>query len=253
MSHKTTGDSLSDYTPPPIPSGETGNLNFSKPNETFSLLALVIGAVAVVMSFIPGLSFIAFLPGISAVVLGIIALALKKPGKRKSIAGLSLGATSVLIGLIVSMMFLGSTLSNKEVAAPADTSTSDAVDTSDPSFIDESQTLPLDQNTSGNQVTHDVAVPGGFEDPGTGVAYRFLEEDCQIWEYCVVIELFAYTDCPQGVDVEGNEIDYDSNTIYDATYESTGAMYAGDNAVVELSILNPRANGVQLTDIICYY
>ena len=244
---------MSDYTPPPIPKSANGFLSDQKSNETLSLLALIIGAVAAVMAFIPGLSFIAFLPGISAVVLGIIALALKKPGKSKSITGLSLGAASVVIGIVVSMVFLGSSDSNQDVAAPADTSTSEEVDTSDPSFIDESQTLPLDQNASGDQVTHDVAVPGGFEDPGTGVAYRFLEEDCQIWEYCVIVELFAYTDCPQGVDVEGNEIDYDSNTIYDATYESTGAMYAGDNAVVELSILNPRANGVQLTDIICYY
>lgn len=244
---------MSDYTPPPIPGGSSNYSNDQKPNEVFALLALIIGAVALVMAFIPGLSFIAFLPGIAAVVLGILALGLKKPGKTKSILGLSFGAASVLAGLLVSVVFIGSTLGDNETADPVATESSESVDSSDSSFIDESQTMPLEETDSGEEVTYDVAVPNGFEDGGTGVAYRFVEEDCQIWDYCVIVELFAYSDCPQGVDVEGNEIDYDTDTIYDYTYESTGAMYAGDNALVELAILNPRANGVQLTDIICYY
>jgi multisubunit Na+/H+ antiporter MnhB subunit len=241
---------MSDYTPPPIPSGSSQISDLQKPNEILALLALIIGGVALAMAIVPGLSFIAFLPGISAVVLGILTLALKKPGKTKGIVGLSLGASSVVVGLIVSTIFLGSSLNGTDKASPIATETTD---TSDSSFIDESQTLTEPNSNAGDQVTYDVAVPNGFEDGGTGVAYRFIEEDCQIWDYCVIVELFAYTDCPQGVDVEGNEIDYDTDTIYDATYESTGAMYAGDNAVVELGILNPRANGVQLTDIICYY
>lgn len=241
---------MSDYTPPPIPSTTSGYAGAQKPNEILALLALIIGAVALVMAFIPGLSFIAFLPGISAVVLGILALALKKPGKTKGILGLSLGASSVVVGLVVSTVFIGSSLSGNDTAAPV---ASETADTSDSSFIDESQTLTQPEPDAGDQGTYDVQVPSGFEDGGTGVAYRFVDEDCVIWDYCVVVELFAYTDCPQGVDVEGNEIDYDTDTIYDATYESTGAMYAGDSAVVELAVLNPRANGVQLTDIICYY
>ena len=241
---------MTNYTPPPIPSGSPGFAGVQKPNEILALLALIIGAVALVMAFIPGLSFIAFLPGISAVVLGILALALKKPGKTKGIVGLSLGAASVLVGLVVSTAFIGASLNGTDSAAPVSTQTAD---TSDSSFIDESQTLTQPDPNSGDQVTYDVPVPSGFEDAGTGVAYRFIDDNCAMWDYCVVVELFAYTDCPQGVDVEGNEIDYDTDTIYDATYESTGAMYAGDSAVVELAILNPRANGVQLTDIICYY
>ena len=244
---------MSEYNPPPIPGNVPGYTNSQKPNEVLALLALIIGSVALAMAFIPGLSFIAFLPGLAAVVLGIMALALKKPGKSKSILGLSFGAASVIVGLLVSFVFIGSTLGNSGSVAPVASESSESVDSSDPSFIDESQTLPLEDTSSGDQVTYDVDVPAGFEDGGTGVAYRFVEEDCQIWDYCVIVELFAYTDCPQGVDVEGNEIDYDTDTIYDYTYESTGAMYAGDNALVELAILNPRANGVQLTDIICYY
>lgn len=244
---------MSEYNPPPIPNGASNLSSSQKANEVLSLLALILGTVALVMAFIPGLSFIAFLPGLSAVVLGIMALALKKPGKNKSILGLSFGAASVLVGLLVSLFFIGSTFGDTESASPVVTESSDSSDSSDSSFIDESMTLPLDEPDTGDQVTYDVNVPSGFEDGGTGVAYRFIEEDCQIWDYCVIVELFAYTDCPQGVDVEGNEIDYDTDTIYDYTYESTGAMYAGDNALVELAILNPRANGVQLTDIICYY
>lgn len=243
---------MSDYSPPPIPTGSASSSGLPKPSETIALLALIIGAVALVMAFVPGLSFIAFLPGISAVVLGIIALALKKPGKTKGVIGLSLGAASVIVGLVVSTVFIGSSLGGSDTAAPVASETESA-DTSDSSFIDESQTLTEEAPSSEDQVTYDVPVPGGFEDAGTGVAYRFLDENCVIWEYCVTVELFAYTDCPQGVDVEGNEIDYDTDTIYDYTFESTGAMYAGDSAVVELAILNPRANGVQLTDIICYY
>lgn len=243
---------MTSYTPPPLPSqpGYQSNNSFAGRGDVIALLSLILGAVSLVLAIIPGVSLVAFLPAVAAVVLGILAIVLKKPGRTQGIIGLSLGAASVLVGLIVSMSFIGSSLNGTDTAAPIATQTAD---TSDSSFIDESQTLTQPDPNSGDQVTYDVQVPSGFEDAGTGVAYRFIDENCAMWDYCVVLELFAYTDCPQGVDVEGNEIDYDTDTIYDATYESTGAMYAGDSAVVELAILNPRANGVQLTDIICYY
>lgn len=242
---------MSDYTPPPIPNSSHNGGGNSPSNKVdiLALLALIIGAVAILLALIPGVSLVAFLPAIAAVVLGILALALKKQGKTQSIVGLSLGAASVLIALITSVIFFAPSSSSSDLASPIvdeSVSASEPVDdTSESLVVPEPETEPAPPVSAG--------IPAGFEDGGAGVAWRFVDDSCVLWDYCVIVELYAYEDCPGGVDVEGNEIDYDTDTIFDATYESTGTMYAGDTAVVELGILNPRANGVQLTDIICYY
>lgn len=242
---------MSEYTPPPIPNASPNGSGTSGGNkvDVVALLALIAGAVAFVLALIPGVSLVAFLPAIAAVVLGILALVLKKNGRTQSIVGLSLGAASVLVALITSVIFFAPDTGSSDMASPvADESveaTDPIEDTGDSLVVPESEPAPPPPVSAG--------IPAGFEDGGGGVAWRFVDDSCYVWDYCVVVELYAYEDCPQGVDVTGNEIDYDTDTIYDSTYESTGAMYAGDSAVVELGILNPRANGVQLTDIICYY
>ncbi len=82
---------------PPVAAASTSG------GSALSITAFVLGLVALVFAFIPGLSFAAWLPAIGAIVFGIIALA-KKSGKRGlAISGLILGPIGWLIAIIVSV------------------------------------------------------------------------------------------------------------------------------------------------------
>lgn len=96
-------------------------------------------------------------------------------------------------------------------------------------------------------------LPAGFKDAGNGVAYRFANEGntCS-YRSCVFVELYAYYDCPSSVYVEGNTIDTATNTVYGMTNDTLSSLASGQRGIVELTILEDRANGVQLTDISCY-
>lgn len=76
----------------------------TKQKHTKALLALIFGIVALVCAFIPGLSFIAFIPAIASVVLGIAALvSLNKAGRGQAVSGVILGPIALLVAIIVSI------------------------------------------------------------------------------------------------------------------------------------------------------
>lgn len=177
-----------------------------------------------------------------------MALVLKKSGKTQGIIGLSLGAASFLVALITTVIFFAPTPSTSDIADPI---ADESVTVTEP-LTDESEDISIPDTNVEVEPPVNVGIPAGFEDGGAGVAWRFVDEYCVVWEYCVVVELYAYDNCPGGVDLTGNEIDYDTDTIYDTTFESAGVMYSGDYAVLELGVFNPRANGVELTDLVCY-
>ncbi|HEU0206561.1 MAG TPA: DUF4190 domain-containing protein [Pseudolysinimonas sp.] len=83
----------SSATPPPAP-----------PTSGLAVAALVVGIVAAVFAIIPGPSFGAFVPAILAAVLGIVALARTTPRRGFALAGVILGAVSLLLAIIVSIV-----------------------------------------------------------------------------------------------------------------------------------------------------
>jgi hypothetical protein len=74
------------------------------PKSGVALAALILGIVAAVFAIIPGPSFAAFIPAILAVVLGIVALARKTPRRGFALSGVILGAASLLVAIIVSIV-----------------------------------------------------------------------------------------------------------------------------------------------------
>lgn len=72
------------------------------PSSGLAIATLVMGIVAIVMAIIPFVSFVAFVPALVAVGLGIAAL-VKKAGKAKSVIGLVLGALAFFIAIGVSV------------------------------------------------------------------------------------------------------------------------------------------------------
>ncbi|MFZ2964885.1 MAG: DUF4190 domain-containing protein [Rhodoglobus sp.] len=107
---------------PPVPAAAPTP---PKPKSGLTLAALILGIVAMLCAVIPGLSFIAFVPALVALVLGIIGLASKAPGRGKALAGVILGPVAFIVAIIVSVSFIAggvrSTVDDTEptpIAAP---------------------------------------------------------------------------------------------------------------------------------------
>lgn len=210
----------------PQPSGSKG----------LAITALILGIVAIVFAFIPVVNFFSYAPAAVAIILGIIVLAKKKPGKGMGLTGLILGGASIVIAIIVTIVSVValSSLSELETTTTPDT------------------TLEEEESAQGGGEQSDtVDIPAGFEDLDTGVAFRFIEANCMKYDLCVPVELFAYTDCREGVEVFANEIDYDTEAVFGQTQESAGPLLAGETANIEIPIADQRANGVIITDIQC--
>ena len=75
------------------------------PKKGRGLIALILGIVAVVLAFAPFTSYGAWLVGLAAVVLGILAVI--RPGlpKRAGIAGIVLGAIAVVVSVVMSIVY----------------------------------------------------------------------------------------------------------------------------------------------------
>lgn len=67
------------------------------------LSALIVGGVAFLFAIIPFLSFVAWLPALAAIVLGIVGLVLKNRKRGLALAGLIVGAVAWIVAIIVSL------------------------------------------------------------------------------------------------------------------------------------------------------
>ena len=120
-------------TPEPIPAPRATAPIAPKPKGGLTLAALILGIVAIVCAVIPGLSFIAFVPALVALVLGIIGLATKAPGRGKALAGIILGPVAFVVAIIVSVAFIvGSVRSTVDEADPAPNAEAPAAEDPEP-------------------------------------------------------------------------------------------------------------------------
>jgi hypothetical protein len=74
-----------------------------KQGNPVGLAALIVAAVAFVFAIVPFLSFVAWLPALGAIVLGIVGLVLKGRKRGLALAGLILGVVAWIIAIIVSL------------------------------------------------------------------------------------------------------------------------------------------------------
>lgn len=74
-----------------------------KPRSALALWAMIAGIVAMVSAIIPGLSFVAWIPAIAAIALGVIALMKKTPRRGQVLTGVVLGPIAWLMAIVVSV------------------------------------------------------------------------------------------------------------------------------------------------------
>lgn len=87
--------------PAPAPTGAAPAT--AKQKNPVGLAALIVGAVAFVFAIIPVLSFIAWLPAVAAIVLGIIGLVQKNRVRGFAWAGLAIGIVAWIVAIAVSV------------------------------------------------------------------------------------------------------------------------------------------------------
>jgi len=96
----------------------------AKPKSPLALWAMIAGIVAIVSAIVPGLSFVAWIPAIAAIVLGVMALIKKTPRRGQALTGLILGPIAWIVAIIVSVgaiAGLGAGLTDAVVEAPVAT------------------------------------------------------------------------------------------------------------------------------------
>lgn len=99
----TGGSSLPDQSPMVVPSTPS---TASVSKGGVGLAALIVGIVAMVFAVIPGLCFVAFIPALVALILGIVALAKKHPHRGRALSGVILGTVALIVAIIVSIVFI---------------------------------------------------------------------------------------------------------------------------------------------------
>ncbi|WP_354247262.1 hypothetical protein [Agromyces sp. PvR057] len=88
--------------PAPYPALDSGAIG---PRNALGLAALIVGLVSLVLAAIPFAAFVAWLPALGAVGLGIAALVSKRSTRKgQGIAGLVLGVVAFLLALIMSIV-----------------------------------------------------------------------------------------------------------------------------------------------------
>jgi hypothetical protein len=70
-----------------------------RPKEV-ALSAIVLGILALVLSVIPGAAFVAFVPGLLALVMGVFGLRDPAQGSRLSLAGVILGPVAIVVSIL---------------------------------------------------------------------------------------------------------------------------------------------------------
>ncbi len=73
------------------------------PRSALALWAMIAGIVAIVSAVIPGLSFVAWIPALAAIALGVIALIKKTPRRGQALTGVILGPIAWLMAIVVSV------------------------------------------------------------------------------------------------------------------------------------------------------
>jgi hypothetical protein len=90
-----------DPLPPYVPPAGDGQ---PRRGNGVGLAALIVGIVALLLAFLPIGSFVAFLPALAAIALGIVGLTLAGRSRGTSVAGLVLGGVALIVAIVISVI-----------------------------------------------------------------------------------------------------------------------------------------------------
>jgi prepilin-type processing-associated H-X9-DG protein len=124
--------------PPPTPGAYVPHPYVPTPYQAPATAPSGLAIAALILGVIALIPFLGILPGILAIVFGIMALAQARPGRQIALAGLIIGA----VGLLLSLVWIGLAMraAHKEAANPTTTTSTNSGDQNSPSGNDQAAT-----------------------------------------------------------------------------------------------------------------
>lgn len=98
-------------------------------------------------------------------------------------------------------------------------------------------------------------IPAKYTDvAGSGIAFEWVTPDepgyaCDTAGSCSVLEVYAYEDCPGGVDVRAQIID--GTDVADERAGSLDSLAVGEAGFISLGELNGAGTYITVTDVVC--
>lgn len=98
-------------------------------------------------------------------------------------------------------------------------------------------------------------IPAQYTDAsGSGVAFQWVTPDepgyaCDVDGACSVLEVYAYEECPGGVDVRAEIID--GSDVADEREGSLDSLSAGESGFIPLGELTGAGTYITVTDVVC--
>ncbi|MEX1077679.1 MAG: DUF4190 domain-containing protein [Homoserinimonas sp.] len=240
----------------------TATLTPPKPKSPLATSATVVGIVAIVCAVIPGLSFVAFLPAIAATVLGIIALAARKPRRGRALTGVILGPIALLVAIIVSVSAISAGVNSiQDADAPEDSSVSDRAEdpieevAEEPEEVEVPEPVVVPKNIvyegSGDSILA-VTLPDGLDSAAVATISHVGSSNFAIWSLDAGMnqdELMVNTignyqgtvlfNNSSGVDISSLEISADGawtvtvrSMLSLREFDGTAASGVGDDVVI---------------------
>lgn len=159
------------------PYGGPGFPGDQRPSSGLAIAALVVGAISLIVAWVPVINVISIIGGIVAVVLGVVALRKvgrgAAGGKGMAIAGTVLGGVSLVAAIIVNI-FLGAAISEAVDAAESAASAAPSAAPADPA---DEQTVDTEQ----------PAEPADAEAPAAAGGLLPLGQPAEVGDYTVTV------------------------------------------------------------------
>lgn len=234
MSYTPPGYTPPSYTPPPS--------YFRQPPEEkngLAIAALVLGIVTLVISLIPGVGILlGWLPGLLAIIFGLIAGIPDKVNRKLGLIGAGLAVLSVVVSVVwlIVLSAIGSS-HNSSIDSQEGIGSSPSISQPASSSDSDSEAAP-------------PSVPDGYKEATDGVYFKWGDSDSGSFSSTEYATIIAVDGC-SSVWATANLMKGD--TIVSSTYASASNIPAGGKAQLKFLSFDDDADSIKLTDLSCYH
>lgn len=157
-----------EYAPPPATPARSAK-------NGLGLASLIVGAVGLVLAFIPFINFVAILIAIVGLILGVIALFLKGKARGIAIAGTAVSGVALILSIIMVVVYTAGFVS------AVDDAVNDSITSAEPAAPAEGDAAPAEEAPA-EDAPADAAVGTRANPAPIGSTAEFSEAGAPIWK-----------------------------------------------------------------------